>query len=524
MQSQPDLIQPAAEIAFTNQTSVQAAFGRDSNTLIVQSSENAINLFGLAVYFWPEIFGGLTFLLVAWTLLRWWRVARTPRLVGQPHCRRCNYCLTGLTQDRCPECGNPPSKRRPIIGRSLKRRAGPLLAVASVAALAYGALWAFQVPRIGFVNRLISICSPEWYEAARQRNATFLDRLILQLGGTTTRLEEYDAGSGKKRRLICRLRGQPLRDCLEVSRAHGVAWTILSTMPRLCAVSLADGGISREFPLPPELQSAGRWSQIAGISSDGKRAIAVIHDTAREKAVIMAADTSSGALTTLFEVDTVPSTLSSSGRAVPKFCLVPSAGPLRLIESRDGTIPSPDSPGGSRMGAVVLLHELHDNGKLVTCEFPPCFLMQAPAFSEDGRIMYMCTNFEIQRPVGWELRTFEPIGYQSIDFRGHQGWVRDQNQVPGADRSFGAVGRMYGNLAYCPVRRRHYSVLRDGERFRIGAYCEETDQWLEFFHYPFEVTPRDLRISADGRYMLVGAVVIPSGGNRGTYLLIYDLP
>lgn len=332
--TQPDLIPPAAEIAFPNTTSVQAAFGRDSETLIVQTSENAINLFGLAVYFWPEFLGGLTFLLIVWALLRWWRAARTPRLAGRPHCRRCNYCLTGLTEDRCPECGAPPSKRRPIIGRSLARRVGPLLAVATVAALTYGALWAFQVPRVGYINGLISIWSPEWYNAARKRNATSFDRLILKLGGATTCMAEYDAGSGKQRRLVCRLRGNPSRDSFKGSRANGAIWTILSAV-RMCAVSQSDGEILLDCALPPELKFTGRWNQIAGITSDGTRAIAVIYDIAREKAVVMAVDTSSGALTTLFEVDTVPSTIFQSGRVVPTFYLVPGAGSIRLIESYD---------------------------------------------------------------------------------------------------------------------------------------------------------------------------------------------
>lgn len=34
-------------------------------------------------------------------------VGRGRRSRGEPRCRRCGYCLIGIVEPRCPECGNP---------------------------------------------------------------------------------------------------------------------------------------------------------------------------------------------------------------------------------------------------------------------------------------------------------------------------------------------------------------------------------------------------------------------------------
>jgi hypothetical protein len=527
MQQQPDLIEPAAEIAFPQSGFIQAAFGRDSSTLIVQTDENAINLFGLGVHFWPEILGGLTFLLVLWALLRWWRASRTPRLAGQPHCRRCGYCLTGLTEDRCPECGTPPSKRRPIIGRSLKRRVGPLLTLACIAALGYGALWAFQVPRGGYINRLISIWSPEWYEAARQRNATFLDRIILQHGGSTIRLAEYDAASGKERRLIRHLRGATLSDCLAISSAGNVAWTTSDSQTKLSVLSVADGSILREFALPSRFQGVATWHQIAGIQPDGTTAIAVIHDKALDKSVIVAADRTTGDVTVLFEVDAAVSAGSGANRPVPgKFSLVPGNGPLRLVEARDASVRKPDEPLKRDLHAILLLHEFRD-GHLTSREFPDCFIMpDAPAFTADGRCALIQTKFDSARPVRWDLQSLEPVGYQSSGFsRGSMQWTRPRTDTRGARPQFRMAP--FGGIAYCSAQQRSYSVqvTRDRDRkFQIGVYGEQSEAWIQTCRFPYGMPPRALRVSPDGRRLVAETTIQSPRNTLESRLILYHLP
>ena len=52
---------------------------------------------------------------------------RPPRLGSMPHCRKCDYNLTGLTSDRCPECGQELAERAIVQGQR-QRRPGMVLA------------------------------------------------------------------------------------------------------------------------------------------------------------------------------------------------------------------------------------------------------------------------------------------------------------------------------------------------------------------------------------------------------------
>ena len=53
---------------------------------------------------------GFGFVLAAPTLLMRWLDRPRRQLPG--HCRRCGYDLTGLSEARCPECGEGFSRRR----------------------------------------------------------------------------------------------------------------------------------------------------------------------------------------------------------------------------------------------------------------------------------------------------------------------------------------------------------------------------------------------------------------------------
>lgn len=59
------------------------------------------------------------------------RMLRRPRRRGTtPHCARCEYNLTGLTSDRCPECGTEMIPANIVYGEKIRR---PWLAVTSLA-------------------------------------------------------------------------------------------------------------------------------------------------------------------------------------------------------------------------------------------------------------------------------------------------------------------------------------------------------------------------------------------------------
>ena len=67
---------PIAEIAIDS-NGVALGFAANGS-LIVESDEPAINLFGLGVYFWPELLGAVAGIVTLLFLWRLWRVLRTP--------------------------------------------------------------------------------------------------------------------------------------------------------------------------------------------------------------------------------------------------------------------------------------------------------------------------------------------------------------------------------------------------------------------------------------------------------------
>ncbi|HEX8911766.1 MAG TPA: hypothetical protein VF796_05360, partial [Humisphaera sp.] len=71
--------------------------------------------------------------LVAWTL------GRFPRRRGRtPHCRRCGYVLTGLTSDRCPECGRDVGTSKAVVRG--ERHVRPRVAWAGLLSVVVGLL------------------------------------------------------------------------------------------------------------------------------------------------------------------------------------------------------------------------------------------------------------------------------------------------------------------------------------------------------------------------------------------------
>jgi len=87
----------------------------------------------------------LLFPLGLWLL----RIGLWPRRKGDtPHCRTCDYNLTGLTSDRCPECGTGLDAAMVVIG---SRRRRPGLAVAgAVMCLPALACLALQAVRVNW--------------------------------------------------------------------------------------------------------------------------------------------------------------------------------------------------------------------------------------------------------------------------------------------------------------------------------------------------------------------------------------
>lgn len=94
----------------------------------------SVNLWAVLVFFWPEITATLVTLCIGVAL---WRVLRRRRRLGEPHCRRCNYLLTNLSGDRCPECGFELTEGNRVIGQPRRWKIAALLVLMVMTAAGY---------------------------------------------------------------------------------------------------------------------------------------------------------------------------------------------------------------------------------------------------------------------------------------------------------------------------------------------------------------------------------------------------
>lgn len=143
--SQLPTFAPRQRVTIGNRDAIiESRFSPDSCTLHVFVRTGVLNVWRVAVYYWPELVGGLscvTLALGVWAARRIWR---RRQVRGLPYCRSCNYCLVGLPSARCPECGK---SKRPIAGRPRWMRSSLPLSASLLLPIGWLALWIAGVPR-----------------------------------------------------------------------------------------------------------------------------------------------------------------------------------------------------------------------------------------------------------------------------------------------------------------------------------------------------------------------------------------
>ncbi len=206
--SQPVGIQPLHYIPFdAPQDAQDVLFLGETGRAIIHSHIEAINLWEVAVFIWPEVLGtlvGLWLLVALWIV---WRRAHRPQRRGVLFCRRCNYEL-GAAEDReqliaakavCTECGRDITPRLLVPGRAQRWRVLRPLAVGLLPAVALGVLFAFVgLNRTGPPVRWLNFPSVRASELTAERGWTWFDGFRRGMD----RFEEWDLEAGKPVRVI----------------------------------------------------------------------------------------------------------------------------------------------------------------------------------------------------------------------------------------------------------------------------------------------------------------------------------
>ena len=210
-------IQPEAQVH-------AMAVSPDGRTAYALMTARDIELTALAVRFWPELLAAIACL---WTARRVLGVLRRPQDAGAPHCRKCNYILTGLSSQRCPECGTVLTARTRVRGRSTWRR---LVVPAGLFAVAAGMYLGanHRAPRCPAIPQSLQ-CRAVWPATwAMDRNVRWLRPYIEE----RDLLAAVDLQRGGIRRVLCNWPKSQRHPRGEIVLLSGDGRNIIVTGPR----------------------------------------------------------------------------------------------------------------------------------------------------------------------------------------------------------------------------------------------------------------------------------------------------
>lgn len=249
-----------------------AAFSPDRQTVYVQVSVQAINVTEIVAAFWIEILGALGLFLFLVTLIALWRIRRRPRMTGELHCRRCNYCLKGSPSDRCPECGHPI--RRPIMGRSTLRRLLPCLI-----ALAVYAFISSTAILIGYPIGIWAAERAPLWSTGLAGTAASVGINLTRWNRPIEQILAFDATTGNLLRVVHTSGAVPsVTDIAPIVSPDGRRlFTVLDATQELLAVDTQSGAVrARARAGNREPLTSSRWQGVLGFLPDGSMIACVI--------------------------------------------------------------------------------------------------------------------------------------------------------------------------------------------------------------------------------------------------------
>lgn len=500
--SEPLVIEPLHTLTFSASSDIyQIALTPDGRELFVQLATNAINLSALPLMYWPELGGAIVALVLLWGALRIRRVLKAPQRVGEPHCRRCGYCLTGCPSERCPECGR--ATRRVRIGRGFLRRTWAASTLMALVAGPYAAAWATQAPRSGLLSGRFA-----WYseQAADWVARHKLDDWFPKPSKYLSRILVIDPASGQTLRRLPALRYLDLFGFSMETTPDGRGLfvrrpTFGGATRRSGEILMLDsqsGAVRARLPGSDSAVSEGRDGsrQILGFSPDNGAAYVRLLDRDARKTRIVRWQLDNGRTRVLLEREAeVHGTRGGEMILPPRFILV-SADPLRVFEA-------PAGHGVKDEPVTFHVHELGSEPR-ITCSFQARVRgYQTPqVWPEGNQVWLQLTSLDAQ---AFDLATGRPMDalpaapFITADLEAFE--------VARADRLMVFVTNSLGGSTIS---------VRDLRR----------GQWIGALRLPSDaLSIDDGRLSHDGRWLAARVTLgtrLPSG-RYPHVLCIYDL-
>ncbi len=270
----------------------------EAGRAIVHSHIEAINLWEVLVFIWPEVLGtlaGLWLLVALWIV--WYRAHR-PRRRGVLFCRRCNYEL-GKAEDReqllvakavCTECGRDITPRLLVPGRSQRWRVLRPLVVGLLPAIGLGVLLlVVGLSRSGAAVRWFSLPSIRASELTAERGWTWFDGFRR----STDRFEEWDLETGQRLRMI---RTGPGRTYTRARLTADCSGLIVGgeRSSLLVCIDTATGRVRSKLKLPAVSMMAFGEYAIASHPDEAETVFVLVLDRNAEQHVLYSWNTRSG--------------------------------------------------------------------------------------------------------------------------------------------------------------------------------------------------------------------------------------
>jgi len=349
-------------------------FSPAGDKLYVQIDALTINIWEVLVFYWPEILGGVTGVIVPICVLALRRIVRRPRLVGELHCRKCNYCLKGAVSERCPECGAPV--RRAVKGWQLRWRVAPVVVPLAEILLGYGGLWAWRVPR--------NCAAKDWVEWWSFDLAGWAARHGVSLVSWQTQASRIVVVDVTRARLERVLKvGRFDRRCALTVTPDGRA-LLVSLGETVVLLQSTDGRVRHALRCDEYVGGPGGcWGTPAGYGADGDKAYLVAWDKARRTSSMVTWDLASGRGTLALQTVMVETGVyrGSDGGFwpwPPHFYRLPGPGPARFLE-----MPS-SFHGEQGLFTYCRTHVLGDSGATTDMTIYPSPL-ELRGLTADGR-------------------------------------------------------------------------------------------------------------------------------------------